>query len=195
MWRSRNSKQSVPNDPGKIHPDRGSGRGYSLRSYRCLGGPMDNSVNGSGAVKRYESRRGGMSAGCMGCLVVAVILLALALGGGIYSWMNWKSWAAGFIEATAAEIVNASELTEEQKTAVKAEFSTIVQKFKDGEVTLGQLKDAGKILIDSPILPAGLALAANSAYIAPSTLTDEEKTDARVQISRFAHGVIEKKIA
>lgn len=147
-----------------------------------------------GRVRKYESRRGGMSAGCMGCLVVAIILLALALGGGIYAWMNWKNWAGDLAKATVSEIVQATELTDEQKTAVMGEFDGIIQKFKDGEVTLDQLREVGKKIVESPVLPAGLALAANSAYIAPSSLTDEEKADARVQISRFAHGVIEEKV-
>ena len=145
-------------------------------------------------VRKYESRRGGMSAGCMGCLVVAIVLLALVLGGGIYAWMNWKNWAGDLAIAGVTQFVDASELTDEQKTALKGEFTSIVERFKSGEITLDQLAAAAKKLEDSPIVPAGLALAANAKYIAPSSLTEEEKSDARIQISRFVHGVIEEKI-
>lgn len=136
-------------------------------------------------------RRGGAATGCL--IVLAILVLAL-IGGGVYVYMNWKGWAAAGVQAVAREVVNNSDLPDDQKTAILGEITTLTEDFKAGKVSLEELQRVGEAVAESPLIPLAGVAAARQKYIEPSDMTEEEKAAAIRALQRFARGVHEKKI-
>lgn len=136
-------------------------------------------------------RRAGAATGCL--IALAILVLAL-IGGGVYVYMNWKGWAAAGVQAVAREVVNNSDLPDDQKTAILAEITTLTDDFKAGKITLEELQRVGEAVAESPLIPLAAVAAARQKYVEPSDMTDEEKASAIRSLQRFARGVHEKKI-
>lgn len=137
------------------------------------------------------SRRGSV---VVGCLVALVIVIAIALAGGIYVWMSWKGWAASITRATVREVLKESNLAEDQKQAITAEIETLTKDFEEGRVSLDDLQRVGEEIAQSPLLPLAAVQAAKEKYIDGSEMSAEEKAASERTLQRFARGVHERKI-
>lgn len=145
----------------------------------------------SGSNAAGGARRGSFKTGC---LVVVGIILVLLIGGGIYAAMNWKNWAAMGIKAGTEAAVQESQLPPEQKQRVIASINQVADDFKSGKVSTDQLGKVMQEVMEGPVLPVGLVMAAESKYVIPSGLTTEEKDGAKRTLQRLARGIYEKKI-
>jgi len=129
-----------------------------------------------------------------GCLVVLGIILVLAIAGGVFVYMNWKTWTADIGAAALTAMVEEFELPPDQEAAMITEINTLAQDFKDGKVSVQQIGTLAEELSESPAIYVMAASAIRVNYIQPSGLTDEEKTNANLQLSRLARGLTEKTI-
>lgn len=136
-------------------------------------------------------RRGGVAAGC---LIVFAVLLILAVAGGIFVWMNWKSWAASITQSAVREVLRESSLPEDQKQAITAEIDTLATDFRDGKVSFEDLSRVGREIAASPLLPLAGVQLAKEKYLDRSDMTAEEKSAAQRSLQRFARAVYEKKL-
>ncbi|MFM9996715.1 MAG: hypothetical protein ACKVU4_13060 [Phycisphaerales bacterium] len=137
------------------------------------------------------SRRGSV---VVGCLVALVIVIAIALAGGIYVWMSWKGWAASITRATVREVLKESNLAEDQKQAITAEIETLTKDFEAGRVSFDDLRRVGEEIESSPLIPLAGVQLAKEKYIDGSVMSAEEKAASERTLQRFARGVHERKI-
>lgn len=145
-------------------------------------------------VEDQKKSGSGCTGWIIGCLVVCLILAAIACGVGYWIYSNAGGWAADFAETAINDAIDESELPEEQKVAMKEQVSRLTQGYRDGDVTLEQLAQIGEKLQDSPVMTAIPVEVVRSTYLAKSGLTEEQKAEATKQLQRVAHGMFEKKI-
>ena len=138
------------------------------------------------------ARRGGVLAGC---LVVLGLIIVLLIAGGVYVSMNWRGWMADFTVQGTREVLNESDLSEEQKSAIMVHVEDLAADFKAGDVTLEEMAHILEELAESPVIPIAAVYGAQKAYFDESGLTDEEKANADLQMQRLARGVFEKQIS
>jgi hypothetical protein len=129
-----------------------------------------------------------------GCLVVLGIILVLAIAGGVFVYMNWKTWTADLGAAALTAMVEEFELPPDQEAAMITEINALAQDFKDDKITFEQLGMLAQELEDSPAIYVMAASAIRANYVEPSGLTEEEKDNANLQLSRLARGLTEKSI-
>lgn len=143
-----------------------------------------------------KSSGGGILIGCLGLLLVCLLIC----GGGLYFVaMNWQSWALqGFAtmgREIAVQAVEESELTDEDKRAVIEQIDRVADEAKAGNLTGEQFAKIMENLAESPLLPAGMAKAIEVKYVDPSDLPEDEKAAAKLTLQRGARGAFEKKIS
>lgn len=157
---------------------RGVFGGAMVRRVRVGGGGLD--------------RRGGVLAGC---LIALGIVLLIVIGLGIYAAMNWKTWAASAARAMVDTVMVELNLSAEQQAQVRAEVDLLATDFENGNLSLQEFGKVMEEIAESPLIPAAVVLGANAAYITPSTLSEDEKVDARRQIDRLARGIVDEELS
>lgn len=130
----------------------------------------------------------------VGCLVALVIVIAIALAGGIYVWMNWKGWAGSITRTAVREVLKESKLPEDQKQAIMVEIESLTKDFEEGRVSFDDLQRVGEEIAQSPLIPLAGVQLAKEQYIDRSDMTPEEKAAAERTLQRFARGVHDKTI-
>lgn len=143
-------------------------------------------------TRQNQSRRAGVIAGCLIALVIVVVLIAAC---GVFVAMNWRDWAADLSVQGVEAMLDKSELSEEQRSAIMVKVTDLADEFKDGDVTLEQMKHVGQEIVNGPIIPVAAVYGARKQYIDKSGLSEEEKANADLQMQRLARGVFEKKVS
>lgn len=138
-----------------------------------------------------SARRGGALKGCLIALIVVVFLL-LALG----AWVafSWRGWAAGWMEEGTRQMIAQSELPQDQKDRINTKVKSIADEFRAGKLTLEDMGRVLKHIGESPLMQVWMVALAEQQYVGPSSLSAEEKADARLTLQRFVRGSFEKKI-
>jgi len=142
-------------------------------------------------MSRISGKRGGA------LQIVLIILGAIALiavCAGIYVATHWKVWAADVALKASEEIVRQSGLPEDQRQSIVTEVRQLGDDFKSGKINTEDMARIVKTIGDSPLLPLAGVQAARAKYIEPSSMTPKEKSEAILNLQRFARGVYEKKI-
>lgn len=137
------------------------------------------------------ARRGGVA---QGCLIALAVLLAIAIAGGVFVYLNWRGWAASGMRQATTAIVQDAPLSDTEKQEVIDQVDRVALAFENGDIGFVQMGELLERLQDGPLLPAGIAYGAYSEYIEPAELTDDEKTAGRVAMDRVARGIAENTI-
>lgn len=137
--------------------------------------------------------------GCLWALLIGglggIVIAALCCGiGGYYAVTNAKSLMADGLRSIAVNLIEDSELTEEDQQEVIAQVDRVVAAYKKGEIDEKDLEKILKEIQTSPLIPLAVVYGVEKQYLDKSGLTAEEKTDARKQLQRLIRGGIEKKI-
>jgi len=130
----------------------------------------------------------------VGCLVVLAIVVVLIVGGVVYVAVQWKAWAADWGSQAAISLIDESDLSDDEKSQVRAQIQGLAADFKSGAVTSNQMLEIVKLLVDGPLVPASILYEAQKEYLRGSALTDEEKAAGEVAMARLAAGVYEHSI-
>lgn len=138
---------------------------------------------------------GGCTTAIIGCLVVMLVLSAVACGLGYYAYLNFGILAANFAESQVNSFIDEWDIPEEQKTGMKEQISRVAKSYRDGEITAEQVGQVFEKLSESPAMSVLPVEMARTQYIAQSGLSDEEKEDATRQLRRVAHGAFEEIIS
>lgn len=153
---------------------------------------------GSGSMRtnvRIPSARGGASQVLVGCLVVLVLVIGLAVAGGIYAANNWRGWVASGLEATINVTAEQAGLEQAQLTAVKEQITALMEDFRAERITFEQLVQVGdELTSNGDIFAMGMMQGLGSKYIEESALDDAAKADGRLAIQRFVRGLSEGSI-
>lgn len=130
--------------------------------------------------------------GGLGSLLLALLCCGI---GGFFAVQHGRQFAANIGRAVAVEVINESDLSEEDKKEFIAQVDRVVEAYKKGEIDERNLKRILDELQNSPLIPIAIAYGVEKQYLDRSGLTDEEKADARKQLQRLVRGGMEKKIA
>ena len=129
--------------------------------------------------------------GCLGVLGVMMVLIIIA---GVWVSRNWKEWASDFSTQAITQVIDSSDLPAEEKGEVKIQVERVTKGFRDGSVSTEQVGMIIQKIVQSPLMPALVVAAIDKRYIEKSGLSDDEKAQGRVALTRFARGVIDEKI-
>lgn len=140
----------------------------------------------------HHSRRGAF---LQGCLIVLAILLVLAIGVGVYVAMSWRGWAATGMSAIATEVVNESDLPENEKPEIIAVFDEVSEAFRAKNITLEELASIFENPKEMPVLSMGMVMQFEGAYINASGLSDEEKAEGHLVLNRVSQGLVSKTLS
>ena len=81
-----------------------------------------------------------------------------------------------------------------EREAAMVPIREFAAKIKKGEINMEQAGAVGKALAEGPLPMVMMARAAELMYLEPSDLPAAEKEAGSITISRFAHGITQKKI-
>lgn len=127
----------------------------------------------------------------LGCGAVALLVLLLCGGLIWYAVSNVKSIAANAARDALVRMIRSTELSAEDKQELITEIDRVVEEYKAGEITLEQIGRIVEELEQSPLLGAAVIFFAETKYVQPSGLSDEEKAEARRTLQRVARGIHE----
>lgn len=138
--------------------------------------------------------KSGMSGCLIGCVVVAVVSLAVCGGAGVYVWMQAATWATDATTYVMKEGIKASQMREADKTAVIAEIDRVADGFKSDKITSDELGEIMEALMESPLISLLIITEFQNQQLERSGLSQEEKEAARLTLQRVTRGVAERKI-
>jgi nitrogen fixation protein FixH len=130
----------------------------------------------------------------MGCLVVLGIIIAALVFGAWYTSQNWRGWVAPPIRQAMTDGLAQASLPDEQRVALENEINGLIDSFEQGNLSMQEIGLIAQEFVESPLLPAAIVMGFDKSYYEPSTLSEEEKLEARKQMSRFIHGLTSEQI-
>ncbi len=136
----------------------------------------------------------------LGCLV---IIIAIGIGVGVVMNKVKKLGgmegagraiaATGLLKITDA-MLEGMHIPETDRTAIMAPLETLGDQVRAGEVTMQQGEAILGKIMEGPIMGVLMAQGFQGSYLDASSLTDAEKTEARLTINRFQQGFISEKL-
>ena len=79
-------------------------------------------------------------------------------------------------------------------TDLGGHVSRVTKEYEEGNISNDEMLRIAEKLTQSPIFPIAAVYLVDSHYVQPSDMTEDEKAAARIDLQRFARGVIEEKI-
>lgn len=129
--------------------------------------------------------------GCLGAVVVTLILGTVAT---IWVYRNWRTWFSAGATQAVNQAIDSSELPPEEKNQIKVDVDRFFVAFRDGRVSMEQFGRLVQKLVESPLMSTLVASAAEKKFLDGSGLSQEEKAEAKVTLQRFLRGSIDEKI-
>lgn len=127
--------------------------------------------------------------------LVVVLICGGMIGLAYYAASQAKTFVADASRKALTDMVEQSEMDEEDKQTVVAQIDRVTDDFKSGKITLEQVGNVMEELGRSPLFVLMMVRAAEEKYVKPSGLSEEEKAAATLTLERTARGVYEEKIA
>ncbi len=138
------------------------------------------------------------SRGCgkiaLGCGIATLVIIILVVIGGWFVARNARSWASSGFAAIINQAVEQSTLPDDQKQAITARVDQVKQDFADGKITLEQIGSAMEAVNIEGLIVAGMAQNVGASMVESSSLSDDDKADAKQALNRLAHGVLDGQI-
>lgn len=135
---------------------------------------------------QHPLRRGNL---LVGCAIVLVLVIAALVGVGIWVANSWRGWAAGALTQTIDAALTEAQIDKGEQQEIMVHVEDLMDRFERGDVTMEQLVAVAESLGESPLIAAAIVSVADDTYIEGSELADDEKTEARLQLRRYAQGV------
>lgn len=187
------------------YPQQQPGSPYQSSGKQSGGFPSDQPYssqqfgNQPGNTFPNDDSKAANKSGCLwGCLIGGIggflALVIICVGAIWYVTTNIKTIAASVARNVSVQLIEASELSAEDKAQVIAQVDRVVNAYKKGEITEADLQHILEEVGESPLLPLAVVYGVEVQYLDRSGLTDDEKADARLQLQRFVRGGFEKKI-
>lgn len=141
----------------------------------------------------YEQKSGNVwGKVAIGCGIALVIIMCLVFAGGFWLYKNAKSLVSGVAADGIIQMVETSDLTDDQKSRIVLRVEQVRDDFVAGNITLEQVVEIGEQISESPALYIASVMFVEQVYIVPSGLSDDEKESADRTLQRFARGLYEK---
>lgn len=139
----------------------------------------------------YQKRRGGWLVGC-GIALAVVVLLVIGLG--VFITLKWRDFAASGMSTGMTQLISGMPIDETEKAETQLVVDDFIERFRTRDISLEQVGRVIEQIAESPVLPAGVAMGVGNAYFKDSDLTEEEKADGRLQVTRLAYGLADETV-
>ena len=130
----------------------------------------------------------------VGCLSVVIAGLLLGGIGGVVVWQNWRNWSADFTTSRLDSALAKIHLPNEEHDALMQRARLLADEFVAKRITPQEFQQLGEALSESELMPMLVAKAMYGGYIAPSTLSDEDKARGQLAFGRLARGFVDEKL-
>jgi len=132
-----------------------------------------------------------LALGCGFLLVIGAILFGI----GVW-WVaaNARNLAADAAAAGMKGGLEELKLPADQERRIFDRIDEVARQFKEKEITLEEVGAIFKEISQGPLIPAGMVLVVERAYLDESGFDEDEKAAARITIQRFTHGAVRKMI-
>lgn len=129
--------------------------------------------------------------GCGAACVVGAVLALIAVW-----WVaaNAREIGADLAAAGMKEGLKELKLPAEQQRRIFDRIDDVADRFKKKEITNQEVLEIFENIGKGPLIPAGMVLVVERAYLDESGFDDEEKAAAGITIQRFTHGTVRKMI-
>jgi hypothetical protein len=141
-----------------------------------------------------QQRRSKWTSCLIGCLVVLGVLMVFAIILAVWIGRNWREWTSDFASQAVNQTVDQSDLPAQEKVEVKEELARVVEAFRRKQITMEQVGRIMEKVMQSPLMPMMAVAVVDKQYLDKSGLSDDEKTEGRLALKRFARGAVDKKI-
>lgn len=140
---------------------------------------------------RLHHRRGNLLVGCG--VVLAVLVILVAIGGYIVA-TNWRSWTASTSTKMIDTMLTEAQIDPDEHAEIMLEIESVMERFENKEITVEEIGKIVEELAESPVIPAALVIALDKLYITTSGLPEEERVQARTDLTRFTQGLFDESI-
>lgn len=130
----------------------------------------------------------------VGCLSIVIAGLLLGGIGGVIVWQNWRGWTANASVATIDRALKEIHLPNEEHDALLQRARLLADEFVAKNITIEEFQKLGEALSESELMPMLISKAMYGGYIAPSTLSDEDKARGQLAFGRLARGFVDGKL-
>lgn len=141
--------------------------------------------------RSFPSRRGNLLVGCGVVLLIFVILAGIAV---FVVATKWRGWAASTSTKMVDTMLTKAQIDPVEHDEIMVHVNSMMERFENKEITLEQIRRIVEELAESPVIPAALVIAIDRLYITSSGLPEEERQQARIDLTRFAQGLFEESI-
>ena len=141
-----------------------------------------------------QKRRSKWASCLIGCLVVLGVLLVVMIIVAVWVSRNWQGWAADFGSMAMNKAIDDSTMPPQEKAEVKAQVERVATALRDGKIGAAQAGEIFTGVMESPLMPTLVVAAIGQHYFEQSKLSEEQKTEGRQTLNRFARAIIDKKV-
>ncbi len=138
-----------------------------------------------------RNRRGNLLVGCLTALGIFLIVVIIAT---VFVIRMWRGWAAGWMESGLETALIEMKIDDAEQGEIMGHVNTLMTRFKDKEIGFEELALVVESIAESPLVGAAIVGGVDAMYFKESGLSEEEKTEGRVQLARYAQGLREKSI-
>lgn len=130
----------------------------------------------------------------IGCLVVLAILLVVGILVGVWLVRNGPGLVANAATAVVDQLLDASDLPQQEKQEVHDQVARLRTAFDDGKLPWNKLGQIVDRIMNSPLMPAIMVFAVEKQYFDHSGLSADEKFQGKQTLRRFLRGLSDKTI-
>lgn len=130
--------------------------------------------------------------GCLTVLITGLLLLGI---GGIFVYQNWRQWSADWSTAALESSLKEIHLPGAEHDALMQRARLLAAEFVAERITFEEFKKLGEAIGESDLMPMLISKALYGGYVAPSTLSDEDKARGQLAFGRLARGFSEGTIS
>ncbi len=140
----------------------------------------------------------GMGCFAKGCIVTIILVFVLGVTGGLvvyYKAGDWTRRGIAFgVDKGAEAMFDGLKLPADEKKAALEAIKDFSDRIRNNKITMEQGTKLGQKLMEGP-LPIVIACRAFEVmYLQKSKLDEAAKKQAHIDVTRFAHGLANKKI-
>jgi hypothetical protein len=127
--------------------------------------------------------------------ILAILVVLVCAGVGTWLYMNAKSLIASGVQAVVVEMVEQSELPDDQKTSILANIDGLAEDLKNDKLSMAEFGRIFEKLGEGPFFNLVMIEAVEAQYMNRVSPNEEEKLEAALAFDRFERGIVEEKLS
>jgi hypothetical protein len=109
--------------------------------------------------------------------------------------MNAKSLIASGVQAVVVEMVEQSDLPEDQKTSILANIDELAEDMRNDKLSMAEFGRIFEKLGEGPFFNLVMVESVEKQYVAKCSPDEEEKVEAALAFDRFERGIVEEMLS